>query len=70
MTDADFDDLEQQRFDERKAEIDSHYRRAETRMITAFVVLLMCSAFFQWLMAQLPDLSSEALEVVCRVLYQ
>lgn len=34
------------------------------------LALMVLSAFFQWLMSQLPDLSSEALEVVCRMLYQ
>lgn len=56
--------------EDRKAEINAHFRRAELRLLTIFVAMLMFSAFFQWLAAQLPDLSSEALEVVCRVLYQ
>lgn len=55
--------------DDRKAEIVHHYRRAEIRMVAVFVALMLMSAFFQWVMAQLPDLSSEALQVVCRVLY-
>ena len=53
----------------RKAEIEAHYRHAETRMMGIFAMMIMLAAFFQWLVAQLPDLSSEALEVVCRILY-
>lgn len=53
----------------RKAEIDAHYRRSENRLLLIFGVLMALSALFQWVVAQLPDLSSEALEVVCRALY-
>lgn len=66
MTDA----QDQVATEERKAEINAHFRRAETRLLVIFMAMLMFSAFFQWVAAQLPDLSSEALEVVCRVLYQ
>lgn len=56
--------------EERRNEIHHHYRRSEQRMLIVFFALMVLSAFFQWLMAQLPDLSSEALQVVCRMLYQ
>lgn len=56
--------------EERKQEINAHFHRAEMRLVVIFMAMLMFSAFFQWVAAQLPDLSSEALEVVCRVLYQ
>lgn len=55
--------------EQRKAETERYYRHAERRMLLVFAALIVLSAFFQWLMSQLPDLSSEALGIVCSVLY-
>lgn len=55
---------------QRRSETESYFRRAEWRMMLIFIALMVLNSFTQWLMGQLPDLSSEALQVVCRVLYQ
>jgi len=64
------DDRQEAQIEQRRIETERYYRRAEWRMMLVFAALMVLSAFFQWLMSQLPDLSSDALEVVCRVLYQ
>ncbi len=55
---------------QRRSETESYFRRAEWRLMLVFLALMVLNSFTQWLMSQLPDLSSEALQVVCRVLYQ
>lgn len=64
------DDRQEAQIELRRMETENYYRRSEWRLVIVALALFVFNAFFQWLMGQLPDLSSEALEVVCRVLYQ